>query len=78
MPPKSSEVMHKHRKSQQFFYVLSGTALFQMDGEQFKLEANEGIHIRPGVVHCITNPTDKALEILVISEPHSHTDRTDI
>ncbi|MFM1876507.1 MAG: hypothetical protein RL266_2244 [Bacteroidota bacterium] len=78
MPAKSSESLHKHAKSQQFFFVISGEALFELDGERYVIKANQGMHVLPNQVHCITNPTDSDLELLVISEPHSHADRINI
>lgn len=78
MPPKASESLHKHIKSQQFFFIVKGEALFELDGEQYPLKANEGIHVKPNQVHCITNSGEVNLELLVISEPHSHADRIDI
>ena len=78
MPPQASELLHKHRKSQQFFYVLSGTASFELDGEQHTVSSNEGMYVSAGTIHCITNSGTDMLELLVISEPHSHADRIDI
>lgn len=78
MPPRTSETMHKHSKSQQFFYVIKGEAKFELDGETFTIKADEGIHVAPGCVHRIFNATDAALELMVISEPHSHADRIEI
>ena len=78
MPPKAAESMHKHVRSQQFFFVISGEALFELDGEHYTIKANEGMHVLPNQVHRIINPKDQDLELLVISEPHSHADRIDI
>ena len=33
MPPGTSEVMHFHHRARQFFYMLSGTAVMDLDGE---------------------------------------------
>ncbi|MBI1288562.1 MAG: cupin domain-containing protein [Flavobacteriales bacterium] len=78
MPPKTAESLHKHSKSQQFFYVLEGVAVFELNGENYTIKANEGMHVNPGQVHRIVNATDENLELLVISEPHSHADRIEI
>ncbi len=78
MPPKRSETLHKHTKSQQYFFVIQGEAIFELAGEQFKLKVNEGIHVLPNQIHQIINHTDEPLELLVISEPHSHADRIDL
>lgn len=78
MPPKTAESLHKHSKSQQFFYVLKGEAVFELSGENYIIKPNEGMHVKPNQVHRIMNATDVDLELLVISEPHSHADRIDI
>lgn len=78
MPPKTAESLHKHSRSQQFFYVLKGEAVFELSGENYTIKANEGMHVKPNQVHRIMNATDIDLELLIISEPHSHADRIDI
>lgn len=75
MPPGTSETLHYHTKSQQVFYILSGSARFQVDGKEVDVKQSESIHIKPGSVHKILNISDVALEFLVISEPNSHGDR---
>ena len=39
MPPQTAEVLHYHEKTQQVFYILSGIASFEIDGE-IKTERN--------------------------------------
>lgn len=75
MPPKTEEVLHYHNNAQQFFYILQGTALFEIDSEQIKVSAGEGFYIPKGIVHKIKNITDNNIEFIVISEPHAHGDR---
>lgn len=77
MPAGSSETRHYHIRSQQLFYVLSGTASFDIEGEIFLLNPGESIHVQKGRNHCIANPGAVALEFLVISEPKSHGDRVE-
>jgi len=75
MPPGTQEVMHKHEKSQQFFFILRGEATFIIEGKTYKIGEQEGIYIKPRIVHQIKNETTIDLELLVISHPHSHGDR---
>jgi len=75
MPPGMTEVRHYHRHARQFFYVLSGTATMEVDGETVQLEVREGIEIAPGVPHQMMNRSEEVLEFLVISVPHAHGDR---
>jgi mannose-6-phosphate isomerase-like protein (cupin superfamily) len=75
MPTDTSEQLHFHTHAQQLFYILSGIATFEVEGEIIVVNENESLHIPKGVKHCIGNKSDSILEFLVISEPKSHGDR---
>jgi len=75
MPTGTEEVKHKHNKSQQFFYILKGQAIFIIDGKRFEVGENQGVYVNPNSVHQIKNETNSNLEFLVISQPHAHGDR---
>ena len=75
MPPGTAEVRHHHQKAQQFFYILSGEALMEIEGQSISFRTGEGIHIPPGSRHQISNPSSALLRFLVISHPPSHGDR---
>jgi mannose-6-phosphate isomerase-like protein (cupin superfamily) len=78
MPPGTGETNHRHRKAQQFFYVLSGEATLEIDGKPLKLREHEGARVAPGTPHRMRNTSNKPLEILVTSEPPSHDDREEL
>lgn len=78
MPSGSSELLHYHHKAQQVFYILSGTALFEINGTSHVVKANESIHIPPKTLHKISNTQVEALRFLVISEPKSQGDRVEM
>lgn len=78
MPPGTRETPHYHCTAQQFFYLLTGEALLEVDGTEVRLAAREGLHIPAGARHRITNASDGAIEFLVISEPPSHGDRVSL
>jgi mannose-6-phosphate isomerase-like protein (cupin superfamily) len=78
MPPGTSEQLHYHERAQQVFYILSGTATFEIDGELKTVNANQSLHITKGKKHRILNNTDADLHFLVISEPKAHGDRVNI
>ncbi len=75
MPPGTFEQRHVHRRSRQFFYVLSGELSMETDGTQHIVHAGEGIEIAPGVAHQAMNHGKSDLRILVTSQPPSHGDR---
>lgn len=75
VPSGCEEVRHFHRKSEQFFFVLSGTATLEVDGKINRLEAEQGYHIEAGVPHQLRNEQKTDLIFLVTSVPPSHGDR---
>jgi mannose-6-phosphate isomerase-like protein (cupin superfamily) len=75
MPPGASEVRHFHRNAQQFFFILSGQAAMEVDGEQMLLSAGQGVAIAPGIRHQFLNLSEEPVRFLVISQPPSHGDR---
>lgn len=78
MPPGTSEKLHYHELTLQFFYILSGRATFEIDNVTIVIMPNEGIRIDPGSRHRIINAGSAGLEFLVISQPDSHTDRINV
>lgn len=77
MPPGAAEVRHYHARAQQFFYILNGEVLMEVNGENILIPAGGGIRILPGTRHQIRNPSSTAVRFLVISQPPSHGDRFD-
>ena len=75
MPPNTSEKEHYHNFSEQYFYILKGTAIFEIEGENIRVNTGEGIHIKPQIVHRISNKEIIDLEFIVISQPTTRGDR---
>src|SRR5579862_769134 len=77
MPPGAAEVRHHHERAQQFFYILTGEVLMEVEGETTLLPAGSGIRVLPGKRHQIRNPSSIPVRFLVVSHPRSHGDRYD-
>lgn len=75
MPPGTSERRHFHERARQFFYVLEGTASFELEGRVHLLRPGEGIEVPPGAPHTMMNRSPGDLAFLVASAPPSHGDR---
>jgi mannose-6-phosphate isomerase-like protein (cupin superfamily) len=75
MPTGTSESRHVHQQAKQFFFILSGSAMMEMDGTIYELKAHEAITVRPGVAHRISNESDEDVAFLVISTPTTRGDR---
>ena len=78
MPPGTAEQLHYHQHAQQVFYILSGTATFELENEMKTVLPNQSIHIPKNIKHRIINNGDIDLLFLVISEPKSHGDRVNL
>ncbi len=78
VPPGDAEARHLHRNAQQFFYVLSGVATLECDGEIAVMKSGMGLHIPAGCAHQLSNQGVIPLRFLVISSPPSHGDRVSV
>jgi mannose-6-phosphate isomerase-like protein (cupin superfamily) len=78
MPPGTSEQLHFHNNAQQLFYILSGTATFDVEGETKTVNEGQSIHIPKSTKHRIINQSKQDLCFLVISEPKAHGDRVNL
>ncbi|HEY6951370.1 MAG TPA: cupin domain-containing protein [Bacteroidota bacterium] len=78
VPPGKSEERHVHRKARQFFYVLEGTATFDLGDRVLILHERDGIEVPPNIPHRLRNDSVVDLVFLVISSPKSHGDRTNV
>lgn len=75
MPPHTAENMHYHRKSRQFFYLLSGQAAMKFSDHTETFNAGIGIEIEPGEAHQMCNLSEQEIEFIVVSMPKSHGDK---
>lgn len=75
MPAGTAEKRHHHERAQQFFYVLDGEVVMEIEGSVTCVPAGGGIRVLPGMRHQIRNESSSAARFLVISQPPSHGDR---
>lgn len=75
MPTGTTEQRHRHERSRQFFYVLEGEAVLEMEGTAHVLRSGEGLHVPPGAAHQMRNESGADVRFLVVSAPRSHGDR---
>ena len=75
MPPDTAEQLHYHVNATQFFFILSGTANFLIDGQVSTVNQYQGIEIKPGQKHRISNTSGTDLEFILYSQPSTKNDR---
>lgn len=77
MPPGTAEVKHWHTRARQFFYVVSGTLMMDVEGVEHELAPGTGIEIKQGLAHQARNDGSEDVRFLVISSPPHQGDRRD-
>jgi oxalate decarboxylase/phosphoglucose isomerase-like protein (cupin superfamily) len=55
---------HKHDNDDEFFYVLSGRFIIDLEGRSVELQPNEGFVVPKGVTHCTRAP-EKSVILMV-------------
>jgi mannose-6-phosphate isomerase-like protein (cupin superfamily) len=77
VPAGESEKRHFHKKARQFFLVLKGEAMIEIEGISTSLSVGQGIEVPPGQSDKFRNDSKDDVEFLVISSPTTHDDRED-
>lgn len=75
MPPHTAEIEHYHRKARQFFYILTGTAVFETAEGRVEVGERQGFEIGPGLKHRIKNESETELVFILCSQPSTENDR---
>ena len=78
MPPDTAEQLHHHEKATQVFFIIKGKATFMIDGVASELNPEQGIEIKPGQKHFISNKETTDLEFILYSTPSVKNDRINI
>ena len=75
MPPRAAEARHWHTRAMQFFYVLSGVLLLEVEVEQHELSRGMGLQVPSGTAHQARNMGEIDANFLLISSPPHQGDR---
>ena len=66
MPAGTKEDLHYHKVSQQFFYILKGKAVFEVDDVILIVHEGEGLHIEAGRKHMVMNKKNLPWNLLFV------------
>jgi mannose-6-phosphate isomerase-like protein (cupin superfamily) len=69
IPVGNSVTEHYHKVLEEFYYILSGTGLMKIDGEEQQVNPGDTVVILPGMRHKITNNGDVPLVLLACCSP---------
>jgi quercetin dioxygenase-like cupin family protein len=68
-PPMSGPPRHVHTREDEWFYVLEGELVFEIDGERHVVGAGGSVWLRRGVVHAYQNFTSRDARLLIVTTP---------
>jgi quercetin dioxygenase-like cupin family protein len=67
-PPHHGPPLHAH-DFEEFFYILTGEFLFEVDGASLNAHPGDFVHAPSGVPHVFQNITDTEARLLIIARP---------
>jgi mannose-6-phosphate isomerase-like protein (cupin superfamily) len=69
IPPGKASRKHYHPVAEESYFILTGTARMEMNGEVITLSSGDSVMIPPPQVHQISNAGEKDLVLLAICVP---------
>lgn len=69
MPPKSANTLHKHIRSEEFYFVLEGTGRIRIGEETLTVPKHGGVLVGPDQLRQVFNDTDEEVLWLIIGGP---------
>ena len=75
LPLGASTTLHHHPRTEEIYYILSGSGLMRISDGQADVHPGDAIAIPPGAVHQITNTGTGELKFLCCCAPgYEHDD----
>lgn len=69
LPPKSANTLHKHIRSEEFYFVLEGTGRIRVGDETLTVPKYGGVLVGPNELRQVFNDTDTEVLWLIIGAP---------
>ncbi|HEY1120088.1 MAG TPA: cupin domain-containing protein [Haloferula sp.] len=69
MPPWSANTLHKHIRSEEFYFVLEGTGRMRIGEETVTVPKYGGVLVGPDQLRQVFNDTDEEVLWLIIGAP---------
>lgn len=68
-PKLAGPPLHRHSREDEWFYVIDGELVFEVDGQRFNAGAGASAFAPRGSVHTFQNFRDEAARLLVMVSP---------
>ena len=72
LPPKSANTLHKHARSEEFYFVLEGTGRMRVADETLTVPRYGGVLVGPDELRQVFNDTDAEVFWLIVGAPEEH------
>jgi len=69
LPPKSANTLHKHIRSEEFYFLLEGTGRMRVGDETLTVPKYGGVLVGPDQLRQVFNDTDDDVLWLIIGAP---------
>src|SRR5437667_3119847 len=69
LPPKSANTLHKHIRSEEFYFVLEGTGRMRVGDETLTVPKYGGVLVGPNQLRQVFNDTDAEVLWLIVGAP---------
>ena len=69
LPPKSANTLHKHIRSEEFYFVLEGTGRMRIGDETLTVPKYGGVLVAPDQLRQVFNDTDDEVLWLIVGAP---------
>lgn len=69
LPPGSANTLHKHVRSEEFYFVLEGTGRLRVNGETLTVPKYGAVLVGPDVLRQVFNDTDSEVLWLILGGP---------
>jgi mannose-6-phosphate isomerase-like protein (cupin superfamily) len=66
LPPGTSIAVHQHIHEEKLYFVMEGTGLMTVNGEQRRVVSGDAVPLNAGGSHGLENDSDKPLMVMVI------------
>jgi mannose-6-phosphate isomerase-like protein (cupin superfamily) len=69
LPPRSANTLHKHIRSEEFYFVLEGTGRLRVGDETLTIPKHGGVLVGPDQLRQVFNDTNAEVLWLIIGAP---------
>ena len=71
LPPKSANTLHRHRRAEEFYFVLEGTGRIRVDEKTLTVPQHGGVLVGPAVLRQVFNDTEAEVLWLIVGAPEA-------